>query len=418
MTNHHPDTPSAATNAAMNHGGHDAPPPPPPPAHAATATHESTAGFVAVGFAPKIAHLAAEAGQRLKFHGRSGFQAELRRRVDEYFEKQNAKPRDCPQMYLKTAVLMGGFVLSYILLVFVAQTWWQGIPAAIFLGLMTAGVGLNIQHDGGHCAGSSRAWVNRLMAMSLDVIGGSSYMWHWKHGVFHHTYTNVTGHDTDIDFGAMARMTPHQKRYFFHRLQHYYIWFLYGLMAVRWHLFGDFQQLVTGRICEHPIPRPKGWDLVIFIAGKVIFFSLAFGIPLFLYPVWVVAVYYGIVALVLGITLSIVFQLAHCVEDAAFAMPSEETGQMENAWAIHQVESTVDFARRSRLAAWLLGGLNFQIEHHLFPRISHVNYPGISRVVEQTCRDFGIKYNEHKSFWSGVVSHVMWLRQMGMPTSK
>lgn len=130
---------------------------------------------------------------------------------------------------------------------------------------------------------------------------------------------------------------------------------------------------------------------------------------------WVVALFYVVATIVIGIVLSVVFQLAHCVEAAELPLPRHDTGRIENSWAIHQVETTVDFARRSRVAAWLLGGLNFQIEHHLFPRICHVNYPVISKLVEQTCRELGVKYSEHESFWSGVASHFRWLRRMGMP---
>jgi linoleoyl-CoA desaturase len=153
----------------------------------------------------------------------------------------------------------------------------------------------------------------------------------------------------------------------------------------------------------------------VFLAGKVCFFAIAFGVPLLFHPVWVVACFYGAATVVLGLVLSVVFQLAHCVEEAEFPRPQPDTGRIENAWAIHQVETTVDFARRSRLATWLLGGLNFQIEHHLFPRICHVHYPALSKLVEQTCRELGVKYSEHESFWSGVASHFRWLRQMGMP---
>ena len=115
--------------------------------------------------------------------------------------------------------------------------------------------------------------------------------------------------------------------------------------------------------------------------------------------------------------LSVVFQAAHCVEEAEFPLPGEETGRIEHAWAVHQAETTVDFARRSPVLAWLLGGLNFQIEHHLFPKISHVNYPAISRLVEETCRDFGIRYAEHGSFQAAMASHFRWLRRMGMPVT-
>ncbi len=350
----------------------------------------------------------------LKFAGNSQFQVEVRRRIDEFFQSTGRRQRDCPQMYVKTALLLACFVASYALLVFVAETWWHALPLAIVLGLATAAIGFNVQHDGGHRAYSNHDWVNKMMAMTLDVIGGSSYHWHWKHDIYHHTYVNITGHDTDVDLGGLGRLSPHRRRLWFYRWQQYYLWPLYGLMAINWHLVGDFRDMIPGRIGEHRLPRPKGWDLAVFVAGKVSFFAVAFGIPLLFHPVWVVASFYAAATVVLGLVLSVVFQLAHCVEEAEFPLPQPGTGQIENAWAIHQVETTVDFARRSRAAAWLLGGLNFQIEHHLFPRICHVHYPAISKLVEQTCRDLGVRYSEHKSFWSGVASHFRWLRRMGM----
>jgi len=349
----------------------------------------------------------------LKFAGSSDFYIEVRRRIDEYFQSTGRRQRDCPQMYVKTVILLACFAAFYALLVFAAEAWWQALPLAIMLGLATAAIGFNIQHDGGHQAYSDHDWVNKMMAMTLDVIGGSSYNWHWKHAVYHHTYVNITGHDTDIDLAGLGRLTPHHRRFWFYRWQQFYLWALYGLMAINWHLIADFRHVIPGRIGEHRLPRPKGWALAVFLGGKVTFFALAFGIPLLFRPVLVVACFYVVATIVLGVVMSVVFQLAHCVEQAEFPLPRQDTGRIENAWAIHQVETTVDFARRSRVASWLLGGLNFQIEHHLFPRICHVNYPAISKLVEQTCRELGVKYREHESFWSGVASHFRWLRRMG-----
>jgi linoleoyl-CoA desaturase len=353
----------------------------------------------------------------LKFAGNIDFQVEVRRRVDDFFRTTGRRQRDCPQMYLKTVILIASFTGSYALLVFVAQTWWQALPLAILLGLVTAAIGFNVQHDGSHNAYSNHEWVNKMMAMSLDVIGGSSYHWHWKHVVFHHTYVNITGQDTDIDLGGLGRLTPHRRWLWFYRWQQYYLWPLYGLMAINWHLVGDFRDVIPGRIGEHRLPRPKGWDLFVLLAGKASFLALAFGIPLLFHSAWVVGLFYVAASVVLGVVLSVVFQLAHCVEQAEFPLPRNDTGRIENSWAIHQVETTVDFARRSRLAAWLLGGLNFQIEHHLFPRVCHVNYPAISNLVQQTCREFGLRYSEHESIWSGLASHFRWLRCMGMPNT-
>ena len=157
--------------------------------------------------------------------------------------------------------------------------------------------------------------------------------------------------------------------------------------------------------------------MAIFLAGKAIFITAAFGIPLLFHHVWVVLLLYAVAALVLGMALSVVFQLAHCVEQAEFPLPRPDTGRIENAWAIHQAETAVDFARRSSVAAWLLGGLNFQIEHHLFPRICHINYAAMSKLVEETCREFGVKYTEHPSLRAGLASHFRWLQRMGMPST-
>lgn len=361
---------------------------------------------------------AAGSGGAVKFGTSSAFQLELRRRVAEYFRTTGRRQRDCWQMYLKTAILIACLAVSYLLLVFAANAWWQGVPLAVLLGFVAAGIGFNIQHDGGHHAYSDHRSINKLMAMTLDMMGGSSYFWHWKHVVIHHTYVNVTGHDSDLNLGILGRVTPHQTRLAFHRWQHLYLWPFYGVLAVKWQLVDDFRRLIAGRIGSHRVRRPTGWDLVLLVAGKATFFAWAFGVPLLFHPVSTVLVHYGIAALVLGTALAVVFQVAHCVEEAAFPLPFAGTRRVERAWAIHQAETTVDFARPSRLVAWLLGGLNFQIEHHLFPRISHVNYPAISKLVEQTCRDFGVTYREHRSFREGVTAHFRWLRRMGMPNGE
>jgi linoleoyl-CoA desaturase len=363
-----------------------------------------------------IAHHPAESSRKIKFSKADSFHKELKWRVDEYFLTTGKRRRDCPQMYLKVAILLSGFAAAYGLLVFAAQTWWQGLPLAMLLGSIMAGIGMNVQHDGGHQAISDWRWINRLMAMSLELIGGSSYYWHWKHAVLHHTYVNLSGHDTDIDLGILGRLSPNSPRLAFHRWQHFYLWILYGLLAIKWHFYDDYRDLVLGTIGEHRIPRPAGWDLAQFVVGKIGFLKLAMVIPLCFHPIGTVMLFYAITATVAGIVLSVVFQLAHAVGQAEFPVPRADTGCVENEWAIHQVETTVDFARTSPLATWLLGGLNFQIEHHLFPRICHIHYPALSPLVEATCRDFGVTFSEHRTFRSGVAAHYRWLRQMGMPT--
>ncbi len=343
----------------------------------------------------------------------AGFLAELRRRADTYFAETGHGERDCWQMYLKTAVILAWLATSYALLVFAAPTVWLAAPLSISLALAISAVGFSVQHDGSHHAYSRYAWVNRLAALSLDLIGASSYLWRWKHVVFHHTYPNVDRQDADIDVGVVARLSPGQRRRWVHRWQHLYLWFLYALTASVWHLFGDFKDVISGRIREHRIPRPKGWELVTFIVGKLASIGLLLGIPMFVHSWWVVLTFYVVVTAVLGVVLTVVFQLAHCVEEAEFPLPTDGGHRMADAWAVHQVRTTVDFARKSRVLCWLLGGLNFQVVHHLFPRICHIHYPALSRIVEATCREFGVRYSAHQSFLAGLASHFRWLRRLG-----
>ena len=350
---------------------------------------------------------------RLKFAPDTGFQRELRRRVEDFLQKQGVKPRDCPAMYLKTAAILGLATLAYVLLVFFARTWWQALPLAVLLGFAVAQIGFNIMHDGGHRAYSDHAWVNKLMAMTLDLVGASSYVWRWKHAVFHHMYANVSGHDTDVDLAPFGRLHPEQPRYAVYRWQQWYLWPLYGVTAVKWYVYDDFRDVIKGSMGVNRFPRPRGADLVVFLVGKLTFFTLAIGIPLLRHPFTTVLLFYGITAAVLGLVLSVVFQLAHVVEEARFPLPEPGGSRIAASWAVHQAATTVDFARGDRLVSWLVGGLNFQIEHHLFPTLCHVNYPAIAPIVEATCREYGVPYAAHPTFGAAVASHFRWLRRMG-----
>ena len=354
---------------------------------------------------------------KVRFGSGDEFHKTLKRKVDRYFGITGRKPRDCPQMYVKTAVVLTWAIASYVLLVFVVSQWWLVVPLAVSLGLALACIGFNIQHDGGHRAYSNHKWVNRVMAAAIDLIGGSSYLWDHKHNTIHHTFPNVDGQDDDISFGPLARVSPSQRRLKFHRMQHWYVWLLYGLLSIKWQLVDDFWHVAVGRIGPHRVARPKGWDLVQFIGGKVVFFTLAFVLPMMLHSVWLALLVYLLVSWVNGVTLASVFTLAHVVEEAAFPLPDPKTNRLEHHWAVHQVETTVNFARRNRVLSWFLGGLNFQIEHHLFPRVCHIHYPRISLLVERTCKEFGLQYAEHRTFFAGIASHFRWMRQMGRPVN-
>ncbi len=204
----------------------------------------------------------------MKFGDDDGFQRELRRQVDVYFQSSGKRRRDCPQMYLKTAVIFGWATASYLLLVFVVSTWWLALPLAVSLGVALAAIGFNIQHDGGHGAYSKHRWVNRLMASSLDLLGGSSYMWAFKHNTIHHTYPNITGYDDDINLGIFGRLSPHAKRFGFHRYQHYYLWLLYGFLPIKWQLYDDFHDVAVGRVGGYACAGRKGGIWPALLAEK------------------------------------------------------------------------------------------------------------------------------------------------------
>jgi linoleoyl-CoA desaturase len=350
---------------------------------------------------------------QLQFSKDTSFQKELHRRVDEYFHLKGLSSRDSPLMYLKGFIILSIFATLYILLVFVAKTGWQAFFLSILLGLAVTEIGFNIQHDGGHNSYSKHSWINKCAALTLDLIGASSYVWRWKHTIIHHRYVNITGYDTDIEVGWFARLSPYQKVRPFHRWQQYYLWPLYGFLAIKWQLFDDFRTVLLGKLSVHRIPRPRGIDLMTFVAGKIVFFSIAFFIPLLYHRFLPVLFFYGISAAVLGIALSLVFQLPHCVEGASFPIPDKTSGKMKDPAAVHQVNVTFDFSRNNSFLTLQLGGLNYHMEHHLLPIICHVHYPALTNIVRQTCSDFGITCKEHRTFYEGLLSHFRWLQRMG-----
>ncbi len=358
-------------------------------------------------------HTSTDGAPVFRFGPAAGFMAELKSRVDAYFHETGRRHRGGAALYAKALVILGWLAASYVFLVFFAAAWWAGVLAAVSLAFAIAAVGFNIQHDGNHGSFSESERLNRLASWGLDLLGGSSYMWRYQHNTFHHTYTNLAGADDDISLGVLGRLSPAQPYYRFHRYQHLYVWPLYAFIALRWQLWGDFRMLVTGRIGPQRIKRPRGRDLAGFVAGKLLLAGTAFVVPALVRPFWQVLLFYAGTMMLTGFLLAIVFQLAHSVDAAEH--PAEAEGRLAAEWAVHQVETTVDFARRNRLLTWYVGGLNYQVEHHLFPRIAHVHYPAIARIVEETCARFGVRYRAYRSLAGVLASHYRFLREMGRP---
>lgn len=349
---------------------------------------------------------------RFKFQSERPFQQALQMRVEERLAALGRSRYGSARLYLKTAVILLWTGLSYAGLL-AADHWWQVLPLAVSLGLALAAIGFNVGHDANHGAGSPSKFVNRSLGALYDLLGGSSYIWRFKHNVLHHSYPNVNGLDDDIDLGPICRMSSHQPHLPHHRLQHLYMWVLYAFIVPKWNFLDDFSAVIRGRIGETPFPRPRGADLAVFVGGKLAFFGWVFVLPAFFHPVSMVVLFYGIVAAIQGVTLSVVFQLAHSNDEThSFAHTGNDP---ESEWAIHQIETTANFARRNRLLTWYVGGLNHQVEHHLFPRISHVHLPLIADEVAQVCKEHGVRYREYLTLPSAIVSHFRWLRALGLP---
>lgn len=357
--------------------------------------------------------MGSENAGRVAFRGGGPLYAELRAEVGALLEEPGRARRAQLRMYVKSAVMVVWLIASWVALVFVAATWWQAGLLALSLGLALAGVAFNITHDANHGSYSPHRRLNRVMSWSMDLIGASSHVWRIKHNTAHHTFTNISGADSDIDSMPFARFAPDQPWRRFHRFQHVYMWLLYGLFAIKWHTVGDFGYLREGRIGDVPVRWPRGVGLVAFWGFKALFVAWAIVVPLLLHPAWQVLIVFLATSFVLAVTLAVTFQLAHCLEEADFATIEEMAADGPAEWARHQIETTVDFAPRNRLLTWYLGGLNFQVEHHLFSRVCHTHYPAMAVVVREVCARHGVRLRSHPALWPALASHARWLREMG-----
>jgi linoleoyl-CoA desaturase len=180
-----------------------------------------------------------------------------------------------------------------------------------------------------------------------------------------------------------------------------------------WVFFTDFKKYFRKKVGEVPLKKMKAKDHIIFWGSKLFFYFYVIAFPIYHlgFTAWIIG--FLTLALTGGFVLSIVFQLAHTVEDAAFPMPDEVSHKMEDEWTVHQLKTTANFATGNKIICWYVGGLNFQVEHHLFPKISHVHYPAISKIVKQTCAEFGIGYIEYPKMVHAIASHVSHLKQVG-----
>ncbi|MEO6404662.1 MAG: acyl-CoA desaturase [Ferruginibacter sp.] len=342
------------------------------------------------------------------------FYTSLKASVDKYFETKKINKTGDWRLYSKSIILIIAGLTSYFALMFLPMPVLVAVAITLFLGFVLACIGFSIQHDANHGSYSSNSKVNDFVGLSLNALGANAFFWKQKHNIIHHTYTNVDGLDDDIAKSPIIRQCETQQWVPAHRFQHLYLPFIYSLSAIFWIFIMDFTKYFTRRIYRTDAWKMNLKNHIVFWATKLhyAFFFIALPIYTWGFGGWLAG--FLIMNVSLGLTLSLVFQLAHVVEITEFEhLPLDETKHVESAWAEHQIKTTANFAMKNKFICWCVGGLNFQVEHHLFPKVSHVHYPAISKIVEEKCKEFGLPYNYYETFSGALASHFRVMKSLG-----
>jgi len=341
----------------------------------------------------------------------------LKKRIDAYFKDNNLSKAANETLIVKTVVLTALYFVPFGLILWLQPVFSASLLLWFVMGIAMAGLGMSVMHDANHGAYSKNEFLNKAVGdICLNMLGGSVFTWNLQHNVLHHTYTNIVHHDVDINDKVLLKFSPHTPVRFFHQLQWFYAFFFYGILTLYWVTLKDFVQFFQftfTKMTNNTIAQ----NMVVFIKialVKIGYFAVFFGIPVGLLNMPFQYVLWGFLLMhfVGGIILTTVFQLAHAVEETTHPLPNEN-GIIENDWAIHQLNTTVNFSRHNKLLSWYVGGLNYQVEHHLFPKISHVHYPEISVIVKKTAEEFGVPYLENPTFMQALKSHLAHLSEVG-----
>ncbi len=346
---------------------------------------------------------------------KTNFYSTLHNRVDAYFKQKGLSKHANASIVLKTIIMMTAYLLPLVLLVWLQPDFGVALALWTLMGVAMAGVGMNVMHDANHGAFSSSPRINALVGYSINLLGGSAFNWKLQHNHLHHSFTNVTHWDDDIADKPGLRLSPHTEVKPAHRSQWLHAIFIYSIVTLYWVLGKDFVQFVrySRNGVNKNTPAQNRVLLAKIIVTKLVYLAIFFAAPvLFGIPVLEVLAGFLLMHFVGGIILTVIFQLAHTVEETTFPQPNAQ-GTIENDWAIHQMNTTVNFCRNNRFLSWYVGGLNFQVEHHLFPKICHVHYPRIAGIVQKTAAEFNVPYLEHKSFGLALRSHFATLKRFG-----
>lgn len=338
----------------------------------------------------------------------------LKAAVEDYFKQNNLKKTGNWALFTKTLTLIPAAIIMYVCLLSVSMPVWLGILICVVFGFTQASIGFNVMHDANHGSYSTKSWVNNILGLTLNMLGGNAFIWKQKHNIIHHTYTNVDGVDDDIAKSPFIRMCSSQQWKPAHRVQHIYLSFLYAISSIIWVLVQDFEKYFKKKVHNTALPKMERNEHIIFWVSKLLYIVFYIALPIVVvgWQTWLV----GFIAMHvgLGFSLAVVFQLAHVVEETEFSFVETDGAiAIENEWAIHQIKTTANFSPNSKIISWFVGGLNYQVEHHLFPRVSHIHYPALSKIVKAKCEEFGLPYNSIPTFGKAVASHYRFIRTLG-----
>jgi linoleoyl-CoA desaturase len=346
-----------------------------------------------------------------------GFYDTLKKKVDAYFTDNKIDPHGNAAMKMKTLAMVSMYLLPYFVMVSgVATNLWVFYGLWLMMGVGMVGIGCSVMHDSNHGSYSVNKFLNKYLGKIIALVGGYEVNWKIQHNILHHTYTNIEGLDDDINAGVFLRFSPHTKRHAIHRYQHIYAWVLYGLLTLQWATIKDFRQVYDYHK-KDLLKKEKltlGQALLQLSVYKIFYYAYIMVVPIVItgIPWQYVVIGFLMMHFVAGLLLSAIFQLAHVMEEMEFPKPSDDR-KMENSWAVHQVLNTANFSPKSKIMNWFIGGLNRQIEHHLFPHICHVHYKNIAGIVKQTAKEYGLPYQEEPTFVSALVTHGKMLKKLG-----
>lgn len=319
-------------------------------------------------------------------------------------------------MITKTVTMLFLFFAPLVMInIGLVDSPWLLFALYITSGIGMAGIGMGIMHDAIHGSYSKYQIVNRYLGYTMNLIGANATVWKIQHNVLHHTYTNIEGADDDINAPFFLRFSPHAEKNKLHRFQHLYVWFFYSLSTISWVTTKDFIRLIRYKKMGFLNKKNEFRNELVKLAGwKLLYYSYALIIPLLLVPLtpWIIIMAFLSMHLVTGLLISIVFQVAHIMPNTAFPLP-DENGVIAHDWSAHQLATTTNFAPKSRFFSWLIGGLNYQIEHHLLPNICHIHYKNISSIVADTVKEYGMPYNTKRTFAVAIGNHFGALRRLG-----